>query len=109
MNNKFILVIAIILMVALMCFLVDFQRAKNGKGPIFCIRYSILKDGGTKKYIGLGYKVIKYNKLNGYNKVHIGTLFLKYDDELGGKVEIKPVNVIGDNTINEINNILNGN
>lgn len=106
MKNKFILVIAIILMVALMCFLVDFQRAKNGKGPIFCIRYSILKDGGTKKYIGLGYKVIKYNKLNGYNKVHIGTLFLKYDDELGGEIKVKPV----DNTINnEINNILNAN
>lgn len=57
-------------------FLIDFACVKMINRPIFMIRTSIYKDGGTKVYHGLGYKVIKcaYNK-----KITIGTYSLKYN------------------------------
>ena len=73
-------------------FSVDFYRAQNGKSPVFCIHYSTLKDGGTKEYIGFGYKVIAYHKTNGYKNIHVGTFFMQYDDQLGGKLTLEPVN-----------------
>lgn len=61
-------------------FTIDYIRAKNNQGPIFSIRTGILKDGGTKEYFGMGYKVIKFNRLGGYNKVKIGPWFMDYND-----------------------------
>jgi hypothetical protein len=43
----------------------DYCLAKANKSPIFAIRTAVYKDGGTKDYIGLGYKIRKYNKLDG--------------------------------------------
>ena len=41
------------------------------------IRTSIYKDGGTKEYYGLGYKVIKYNQIEGRRDTQIGLWNLK--------------------------------
>ena len=82
--KKIFLLFLAIVIIAIVFFSVDLYRAKNGKSPIFCINYGTLKDGGSKEYIGLGYKVIVYHKLNGYKNMHIGTLFMKYDSNLGG-------------------------
>ena len=54
-------------------FLVDYSLAKNNLRPIFVVRTGIYKDGGTKEYIGLGYKVIKFNTLDGRKDIVIGT------------------------------------
>jgi hypothetical protein len=45
------------------------------------IRTTIYKDGGTKEYLGLFYKVIKCNTLVGDKKVTIGTYFMDYNDD----------------------------
>ena len=37
-------------------------------------------DGGTIEYFGLGYKVIDFNMLNGYDEMKIGSWFMKYED-----------------------------
>jgi hypothetical protein len=42
----------------------DYSLAKHNKKPIFAIPILRHKDGGTVEYYGLGYKVIKYNKLD---------------------------------------------
>ena len=41
---------------------------KHQKTPVFAINTKIYKDGGSKEYTGLGYKVIKYNQLQGLKK-----------------------------------------
>ena len=50
-------------------------------GPFFAIPTKTYKDGGTKEYYGLGYKVIKYNQMQGRRDREIGTWSLKYNTE----------------------------
>ena len=52
---------------------IDYVRVvKFGYTPLFAIRTLELKDGGTKEYIGLGYKVIDYNEIQGRRDIEIG-------------------------------------
>ena len=76
--------IIIIITIGSIFFAIDYTRVKKEKLPIFCLNFDSMTymDGGSKVYWRLGYKVIAYNKLNGYNKIHIGTYFLEYDDKL---------------------------
>ena len=62
--KKWMKIVLIVLAVWLSIFLVDFICVKTIKRPIFMIRTTIYKDGGTKEYYGLGYKVIKCNTLS---------------------------------------------
>ena len=55
--------------------------SKYGQGPYFAINTATYKDGGTKIYHGIGYKVIKYNQLQGRRDTEIGTWSLKYNIE----------------------------
>ena len=76
-NTIFLIVIILIVMVV-----VDIVSvSKYEKGPYFAIRTNELNDGGTKIYHGIGYKVIKYNQLQGRRDIEIGTWSLDYDVE----------------------------
>lgn len=55
-------IIGIILIVWATFYITDFTLSKFSKRPIFAIPGATYKDGGTREYYGLGYKVIKYNK-----------------------------------------------
>lgn len=86
--KKKILIIIIILLIFIILFgmityTIDKSRVEKGKRPIFVIQSETINDGGTIEYLGLGYKVIAYNKLNGYNKVHIGSWNIQYGSSLG--------------------------
>lgn len=85
MNKKLkeLIIALLIIIVAVSAFLtVDCSRLKNNKKPIFSIKYAQYLDGGTTTYYGLFYKIIDYNKLEGYNGVKVGTWFLGYDNSL---------------------------
>ena len=75
-------VLGIVIILGLIFFVVDYTRVKNGKNPIFCIRNlaGIYMDGGTIEYFGLGYKVIDFHTLAGYDDIKIGTWFMNYND-----------------------------
>ena len=45
----------------------------------FIIKTHTYNDGGTKEYYGLGYKVIKYNQVQGRRDKVIGSWKLKYN------------------------------
>jgi len=60
----------------------DICRLEQNLEPIFCLRMGAYSDGGTKKYLGLEYKIIDYNKLDGYDGYKIGTWFMSYDNSL---------------------------
>ena len=77
------IIITVILILSITFFIVDNKRVINGELPIFAKKVATANDGGTTEYMGLGYKVIDYNKLNGYDKIHIGSWFMKYNSSLG--------------------------
>lgn len=80
--------IMIVLGIWIAIFLIDFVCVKTINRPIFMIRTSIYKDGGTKEYYGLGYKVIKCNTLSGDKSVKLGTYFMKYNCDTKGNDNI---------------------
>ena len=68
-----IVILAVIISVDIVCV------SKYQKGPFFAIRTSIYKDGGTKIYYGLGYKVIKYHQEVGRRDYEVGFWTMKYN------------------------------
>lgn len=78
LNIIFIVIIVLITMIA-----TDVVSVKKfAKGPFFAIPVKTYKDGGTKVYYGLGYKVIKYNQQQGRRDVVIGPWGMKYNSEV---------------------------
>ncbi len=75
-----LIILGVIIILGLIFFAIDYNRVKNGEKPIFCINTATANDGGTKEYLGLGYKVIDFNRLDGYDEVKIGTWSMKYED-----------------------------
>ncbi|MBP5678949.1 MAG: hypothetical protein J6X28_03895 [Bacilli bacterium] len=75
MNILFIVIFVIIILAIIDVVCV----AKFNKGPFFAIPIYTHDDGGTKEYYGLGYKVIKYNQVQGRRDMELGTWSLKYN------------------------------
>ena len=78
-----IILISIIVLTTLgiILYSIDKARIDNGMEPLYCIASEgTYLDGGSKEYYGLGYKVIKFNKINGYNETKIGSWFMDIDD-----------------------------
>lgn len=84
--KKGILIVLIILLIfflmSLIFLSIDYTRVKNGETPKFSISNpgGMPLDGGTEIYLGLGYKIIDFNKLSGYDEVKIGSWFTKPED-----------------------------
>ena len=75
-----LIILGAIIILGLIFFAVDYSRVQRQETPIFCINYATANDGGTNEYLGLGYKVIDFNMLNGYDEIKIGFWFMKYED-----------------------------
>ncbi len=84
--KKRILIVLIILLIfflmSLIFLSIDYTRVKNGETPKFSISNpgEMPLDGGTKIYLGLGYKIIDFQKLSGYDEVKIGSWFTEPED-----------------------------
>lgn len=53
----------IVLLILIFVYFVDFTLVSYNKRPIFVIQGAMVKDGGTRQYYGLGYKVIGWHAL----------------------------------------------
>ena len=75
-------IIGIIVVLGIVFFMVDYNRVKNQEKPIFCIQNPDggIMDGGTIEYFGLGYKVIDFHTIAGFDNIKIGTWFMDYND-----------------------------
>jgi hypothetical protein len=72
-NLFFTIVVIIIIMIV-----VDYVRVNRFEyTPLFAIKTLELKDGGTTEYMGLGYKVIDYNQIQGRRDIEIGLWNMK--------------------------------
>ena len=93
-NISFTVIMAILIMIA-----VDvISVGRYNKGPFFAIETKEYSDGGTKEYIGLGYKVIDYNQTGGRQDKEIGSLSLKYNVEY---TEVKDIDLAIEFTADE--------
>ncbi len=79
------ILLIVILVVATLISVDIILVSKYQKGPFFAIRTNVYKDGGTKVYYGLGYKVIKYHQVVGRRDWQVGFWTMKYN--------IKPTSV----------------
>lgn len=76
-NVLFVLVMIIMLIISVDVICIT----RYNIGPFFAINTKTYKDGGTKEYYGLGYKVIKYNEITGRRDTQIGFWNMKYSTE----------------------------
>ena len=76
-NILFILIMIIMLIISVDVICIT----RYNIGPFFAINTKTYKDGGTKEYYGLGYKVIKYNEVAGRRDTEIGFWNMKYSTE----------------------------
>lgn len=60
------IVISLVALLGIIFFAMDFCRVNNKKNPIFCIKTKVYEDGGTREFLGLGYKVIDFHTINGF-------------------------------------------
>ena len=76
------IIIGIIIVLGIVFFVVDYNRVQKQEKPIFCIQNpaGIINDGGTIEYFGLGYKVIDFHTLAGYDDIKIGSWVMDYND-----------------------------
>ncbi len=80
--NKIINIIFYVLIILMIMVTIDvISVSRYNSGPFFAIKTAQYKDGGTKVYTGLGYKVIKYNQVQGRRDTVIGSWALKYSIE----------------------------
>lgn len=80
LNKIFSVLLVITIVIAIMVLFDVIMLTRFSKGPFFAIRTNTYDDGGTKEYYGIGYKVIKYNILNGRRDMAVGNYSIKYDD-----------------------------
>ena len=74
------LILVILIILGIIFFIIDYSRVKNNETPLFCILKDEANDGGTKIYLGLGYKVIDFHTLAEYDDIKIGSWFMDYND-----------------------------
>lgn len=80
--TKIINIIFYVLIVLMIMVTIDvISVSRYNSGPYFAIKTAHYKDGGTKVYYGIGYKVIKYNQIQGRRDTVIGSWSLKYSVE----------------------------
>ena len=72
-------IVFVAIMVAMVLISIDvILVARYQKGPYFAIKTATYRDGGTKVYYGLGYKVIKYNQIEGRKDIQLGLWNMPY-------------------------------
>ena len=73
------IIFGIIILVAVLVATDIILVSKFDVGPFFSIPLHTYKDGGSKEYYGLGYKVIKYHQIQGRRDRELGSYSLKYN------------------------------
>ena len=62
---RIVIVLAGLFIISISAYAVDISRAKNNQKPIFVINKTLLDDGGTVVYSGLGYQIVVWHKMTG--------------------------------------------
>lgn len=117
-NKTLTITIVVVCLIGLLSIIDIVRVTRNNKLPLFAINTKKYNDGGTKEYLGFGYKVIKYNNnkrkdmvIGGWN-LEYNINPLKVDILKLEKVYLNDLNLFNDKYLNNyisINNINNKN
>ncbi len=103
-NKKNIIILLVLILICIILFAIDYNRVNDNTKPIFCIQTKLYEDGGSTEYIGLGYKVIKYVRLEESKTIYkIGTWFMKFDNPLDKDIPEEYLNNFKDINFNSTN------
>ena len=83
----FLVIIIALIVLCVTAFLVDFNLVVRNNEPKLCINVNTYDNGVTKEYMGLGYKIIRYNIASNEEIAKFGFLDLSYDSSLNSKIE----------------------
>ena len=73
-------ILYIIVLICMTLVLIDIISVLHfNSGPFFAIKTNTYKDGGTREYYGVGYKVIKYHQIQGRRDMVLGFWNLAYN------------------------------
>lgn len=78
-NEVIKLIVIAVIIIWIICFFIDYFRARQSKLPLFCIHKTVQKyeDGTTTTCTGLGYKMYKYDRASIPVSVQFGPFFIK--------------------------------
>ena len=105
--TKFLFFVIILFVVAVSLYSIDTKRVKNGEEPKFCFSKKTIEYGGTTEYVGLLYKIIKYDYIKGTDSIESGTIFLNYNKDKVNPMVRDPKRMYG--VVKELVIDLNGN
>ena len=73
------IIILTLIIVWIICFFIDYLRARQMKNPLFCIVENTKEydDGTVYSCTGLGYKMYKYNRSSVGANLEFGPFFIK--------------------------------
>ncbi len=73
-----VVVLALVL-IWIICFFIDYFRARDAKDPFFCIskQTKTYDDGTVFSCTGLGYKMYRYNRASVSTQLEFGPFFMK--------------------------------
>lgn len=73
------LAIIAVIIIWIICFFIDYFRARQEKIPLFCIHKTVQKydDGEVTACTGIGYKMYKYDRASIPVSVQFGPFFIK--------------------------------
>ena len=106
--NKIMSILLIITEIISSMVLIDvIMTTRLNVGPFFAIRVKKHNDGGTKEYLGLGYKVIKYNEKLGRKDLVVGNWSLQYDTTATKTTDLDLALEFNNDIKNAVNKYLN--
>ena len=76
-KKKIIIIVACILVLWIAIGVVDYNRVDNSNKPLFCVGTELADDGGSGRYVGLGYSFDIGGHLDGDGKYEIDTYTYK--------------------------------
>ena len=78
-GNIIKIIILALIIVWIICFFIDYLRARQMKDPVFCIVENTKEydDGTVYSCTGLGYKMYRYNRASIGTNLEFGPFFIK--------------------------------
>ena len=79
-KSDIIKIVVLALIIAwIVCFFIDYFRARQSKTPVFCIKEETKKydDGTVYSCTGLGYKMYRYDRSSVATDLEFGPFFIK--------------------------------
>ena len=73
------IVILSVIIIWMICFFIDYFRARQSKDPLFCLSENVKQydDGNVYSCLGLGYKMYRYDRPSISTKLEFGPFFIQ--------------------------------